>query len=217
MTLKSCLRSLALALACALFIAPSVATARPATPAKLTDQDRADLQRIERYLNEIRTLSSPFLQVASDGSQARGQVAIARPGKIRIDYGEPDGLLVVGGSGSMVVYDRQLKQANNIGTEQTPIGLLVREQIRLSGDVTVTRFARGANVFRVTLNRTSDADAGQVTLVFDERPLQLRQWTVLDGQGVETRISLLDPQQGVTLDPKLFEFTPPDRKSGGRD
>lgn len=212
------LRRLGLALACALLLAPALADARPASPAKLSEQDRADVQRIERYLNDIRTLSSPFLQVAHDGKQARGSFALARPGKIRIDYGEPRGLLVVGGGGSMVVYDRQLKQANYIGFDQTPIGLLVRDNIRLSGDVTVTKFERAPNALRVTLSRTSDADAGRVTLVFDDKPLQLKQWTIVDAQGVETRVSLLDPQLGAALDPKMFEFVPPEkRNTGGRD
>jgi outer membrane lipoprotein-sorting protein len=213
MAAKSPLRRLALALAFALIL-PSIAIARPAVPARLSEQDQADLQRIERYLNEIRTLTSPFQQVSSDGTQARGQVALMRPGKIRIDYGEPNGLLVVGGGGSMTIYDRALRQANNIRTDQTPIGLLVRDQIRLSGDVTVTRFERGPNIIRVTFSKTTDASSGRVTLVFDERPLQLRQWTVVDSQNIETRVALLDPKQGVTLDPKLFEFIPPEK--GGR-
>lgn len=199
-----------------LALAPGLAFAKPAVPAKLTDQDRADVQRIERYLNDIRTFSSPFLQVASDGSQAKGTVSISRPGKIRIDY-EPatTGLLVVGGGGSMVVYDRELKQANYVGIDQTPIGVLVREQVRLSGDLTITRVDRGAGVVRVTLARSDDAEGGRVTLIFDDRPLQLRQWIIVDPQGVETKVSLLDPQLGGALDPKLFQFTPPDRSSRG--
>ncbi len=205
-------RARVLSLVLALVAAPSLALAKPATPAKLSDQDRADVQRIERYLNDIRTFSSPFLQAASDGSQAKGTVSISRPGRIRIDY-EPatKGLLVVGGSGSMVVYDRELKQANYVGIDQTPLGVLVREQVRLSGDVTVTRYERASGVLRVTLAKSDDADGGRVTLAFDDRPLQLRQWTIVDPQGVETKVSLLDPQLGAVLDPKLFEFTPPER------
>lgn len=118
----------------------------------------------------------------------------------------------------MVVYDRELKQANYVGIDQTPIGVLVREQVRLSGDVTVTRLERGAGVVRVTLAKSDDADGGRVTLTFDDRPLQLRQWVIVDPQGVETRVSLLDPQLGATLDPKLFQFIPPDRstRTGGQ-
>ncbi len=212
MTLKSLLLRAGLALALAL--APSVASARPAVAAKLTDQDRADLQRVERYLNEIRTFTSPFLQVAADGGQSKGTVSIARPGKIRIDYEAPSSLLVVGTGGSLAVYDRDLKQVNYVSMDQTPIGVLVREQVRLAGDVTVTRFERGANVLRITLASTADAEAGRVTLTFDDKPLQLRQWVVFDPQGTETRVSLLDPKLGVPLDNKIFDFKAPERGGG---
>ncbi|MSP50371.1 MAG: outer membrane lipoprotein carrier protein LolA [Alphaproteobacteria bacterium] len=213
MTWTTLLRRAGLALALALAVAPHIAAAKPAVAAKLTPQDSTDVQRIERYLNEIRTLASPFLQVAPDGSQSRGILSLSRPGRIRIDYEPPTNLLVVGAGGSMVVYDRDLKQANYIGIDQTPIGVLVREQIRLAGDVTVTRFERGANVIRLTLARSDDAEAGRVTLAFDDRPLQLRQWVVIDPQGTETRVSLLDPRLGVQFDAKLFDFVPPDRST----
>lgn len=214
MTVKSLLLRAGLALALALALSPSAADARPAVAAKLTDQDRADLQRVERYLNEIRTFSSPFLQVAADGAQSKGTVSISRPGKLRIDYEPPTSLLVVGSGGAMAVYDKDLKQTNYVNIDQTPISVLVREQIRLSGDVTVTRFERGSNVLRVTLSSTADADAGRVTLTFDDKPMQLRQWVVFDPQGTETRVSLLDPKLGVTLDNKLFELRTPDRPTG---
>ena len=55
MTVKSLLLRAGLALAIVLALAPSQTMAKPAVAAKLTDQDRADLQRIEKYLNDIRT------------------------------------------------------------------------------------------------------------------------------------------------------------------
>ena len=65
-----------MALALAPTLVPSDAAARPAVAAKLTDQDRADLQRIEKYLNDIRTLSSPFLQVAADEQVLAGKTIV---------------------------------------------------------------------------------------------------------------------------------------------
>jgi outer membrane lipoprotein-sorting protein len=200
-----------LGLALALAALPPALEARPAVLASLSEQDRGDLQRIERYLNEIRTMTSPFLQVAPDGGQTKGTFSLSRPGKIRIDYEPPSTLLVVGSGGPIAVYDRDLKQVNYVNPDQTPLGVLVREQIRLSGEITVTKFERGSNVLRVTLASTKDADAGRVTLTFDDRPLQLRQWVVTDPQGTETRVSLLDPRLGVALDAKLFTFIPPER------
>ncbi len=217
MRLKTLLGTLAVLALLVPAIAPGSAEAKAPTAAKLSPQDREDLQRIEAYLNDIRTFSSPFLQIASDGSQAKGTVSISRPGKMRIEYDPPVPLLIVGGKGSMVVYDKELQQANYIGTEQTPIGVLLREQIRLGGDLTVTRLERGASVLRLTLAKSDDLEGGTVTLIFDDKPLQLRQWAVLDPQSVETKVSLLDPKQGGTMDPKIFEFTPPERKRGGKE
>jgi len=216
MTIRTTLLTAGLALALALATLPCAVMARPAIPAKLNEQDRADIQRIERYLNEIRTMTSPFLQVAPDGGQSKGTFALSRPGKIRIDYEPPSSLLVVGSGGPIAVYDRDLKQVNYVTADQTPLGVLVADQIRLSGDITVTRFERGSNVLRITLASTKDGDAGRVTLAFDDRPLQLRQWVVIDPQGTETRVSLLDPKLGITLDARLFTFTPPERGGSGR-
>jgi outer membrane lipoprotein-sorting protein len=204
-----------LAMALALAAVPAAVQAKPAVAAQLTEQDRTDLQRIERYLNEIRTLTSPFLQVGPDGGQSRGTLALSRPGRIRIEYEPPNSLLVVSAGGAIAVYDRDLKQVNYVTMDQTPLGVLVREQIRLSGDVTVTRFERGSNVLRITLAKSNDAQAGRVTLTFDDRPLQLRQWVITDPQGTDTRVSLLDPKLGVTLDAKLFTFIPPERGGAG--
>ena len=45
--------------------------------------------------------------------------------------------------------------------------------------------------------------------MFTDNPLALRQWTVLDAQRRETRVTLYNVEQGVNLDPKLFEFVDP--------
>lgn len=217
MRLKTLLGTLAVLALLLPALVPGSAEAKAPIAAKLSPEDREDLQRIETYLNDIRTFSSPFLQMASDGSQSKGSIAISRPGQMRIEYDPPVPLLIVGGKGSMVVYDKELEQANYIPTEQTPIGVLLRAQIRLGGDLTVTRLERGASVLRLTLAKSNDLEGGSVTLIFDDRPLQLRQWVVIDPQSVETKVSLLDPKQGGAIDPKLFEFTPPARKRGGKE
>jgi outer membrane lipoprotein-sorting protein len=52
-------------------------------------------------------------------------------------------------------------------------------------------------------------------LTFADNPLTLRQWTVLDAQGKQTRISLVNMDVSARLDPKLFEFRDSDVGSGG--
>ncbi|HEX9836067.1 MAG TPA: hypothetical protein VGB90_04385, partial [Alphaproteobacteria bacterium] len=54
--------------------------------------------------------------------------------------------------------------------------------------------------------RKGAEDEGRLVLVFQGSPLELRQWVVTDAQGIETRVALLDPEKGVNLDEKLFEY-----------
>jgi len=188
-------------------------TALPAfakvVPAQLSESQKADLARVESYMNGIRTLKSDFMQVAPNGATAQGIVAIQRPGNMRIEYAPPSPHLIVT-SGSFLVYvEKSLKQTSYIPLRSTLAGFLVREKIQLSGDVTVTAFENDKGAIRVTLAQTDERTAGALTLVFSDAPLQLRQWSVLDSQGQTTRISLLDPQFGVPVDPKLFGWERP--------
>lgn len=178
-------------------------------PAQLTAEDRQDLQRIETYLNGIRTLSADFLQISQQGGIAKGKFYLSRPGKMRFEYEPPTPILMVADGNFLVYYDSMLKQTSHLPLSTTPVSLLVREQIRMSGDVTVTGVERGPGTLRVTLRQTKEPDQGAITLVFSDQPLQLLQWSVLDPQGQTTRVSLNNMRTDVRLSADLFRFSDP--------
>ncbi|HEY4134782.1 MAG TPA: outer membrane lipoprotein carrier protein LolA [Alphaproteobacteria bacterium] len=198
-----------LALPAAVAALPMPAFAANAVPAKLSDDQKADLARVEAYLNSIRTLRSDFLQVSNNGATAQGFVAMKRPGQLRIEYAPPSPNLIVTDGRFIVYVEKYLKQTSYIPLDSSLAGFLVRDTIKLSGDVTVTAFEKAKGAVRVTLSQTDQPENGALTLVFSDQPLQLRQWSVLDAQGQTTRVSLMDPQYGVPVDPKLFGFTRP--------
>lgn len=188
----------ALALAAAALLAP---TAR-ATPSVVGD--------IERYLNGIDTLEARFSQIAPNGARASGRVYIDRPGRLRFDYDPPSRIrLVAPGDWRLVFYDAAIKQVNVIPISRTPLGILLDREISLENDVTVTAIEHGGGEVAVTLVRSDAADQGSVTLVFGERPLELRRWSVIDAQGLETHVLLEDVELGGRLDPELFRWRDP--------
>lgn len=192
------------------------AWAATARPASLNQADKADITRIEEHLNALRTLQSRFLQVASNGSVAEGNLSIQRPGRMRIEYDPPTPVLIVADGTHLIYFDKELEQVTHVGLDASPAGILLQEKVSLAGDLTVTRFERGPSVLRVTVVRTRDANEGSLTLVFGDNPLSLRKWTVVDPQGVATEVALQNPQSGVALKPELFRFTPPAKKDSGR-
>jgi len=198
-----------LALAAAPLLAPAAARAqaRPLTP-----QDRADITRIEAYLDTLRSLRGRFLQIAPNGSTTEGNAWLARPGRMRFEYDPPAPFLLVAGHGVVMFYDRKLQQVSSFPTSQTPLGMLLADKVKLSGDVTVTGIERQPGLIQVSFIRTSSPGDRTLTLVFADQPLQLRQWAVLDAQRQETRVSLFNIQLGERFDDKLFDVTDPRNK-----
>ena len=186
---------------------PLVAHAQGA--AALTPQDRADIARIEAYLNGVHTLHSRFLQVAPNGAPTEGQAWLQRPGRMRFQYEPPAPFLLVAGHGLLVFYDSQLKQTSNIPLGQTPLGLLLQDNLRLSGDITVSGITRMPGQIQVTIYRTRSPQDGAITLIFADNPLTLRQWVVTDAQRQQTRVTLYDVVLGGTFDQGLFTFIDP--------
>ena len=171
--------------------------------------DRAVLQRVEAYLNALSTLRARFLQVAQNGASAQGTAWIWRPGRMRFDYDPPEPLLLVASGGQVMMFDRELRQPTTVPASATPLGLLLRDPIRLSGDITVTATERRGGFLHVTLHRTNAAAEGRLTLTFEENPMQLRQWTVLDAQGRETRVTLYEIDTSVRPNARIFDFNDP--------
>lgn len=198
----------ALALLAASHAAPIAArAAAKVEAARLTPGDVADVKRAEDYLNAIRTMRSRFFQVAPSGAQAEGEILLSRPGKLRIAYDPPVPILIIANGPTVGYYDREVKQAQYLGTDLTPAGVLIREKIRFSGgDLALTRFERGPGALRLTLTRADDPGAGSIALVFSDTPLTLRKWYIHDAQGQTTEVALLGPQFGVEIAPKLFLF-----------
>ena len=185
-----------------------LAAAAPA-PAPLTPADRADLARVQAYLNGIHTLKAHFLQVAPNGAISQGTAWMERPGRMRFQYDPPSPLLLVAGYGLFVFYDRELRQVTNIPLGSTPLGLLLRKEITLSGGITVTGFSRQPGQIEVTLVKTDSPGDGSLTLVFADNPLALRQWVVTDAQRRETTVTLYNVELGGTFNQDMFTLVDP--------
>jgi len=192
-----------LALPPALLAAPALAQ-RAAPPARA-----ADIARVEAYLNSLTTLRARFLQVAEDGASAEGTALIWRPGRMRFDYDPPEPTLIVAWEGQVMHYDRELNSPSIVPASQTPLAVLLRPRIALSGDIAVGEVERSGGFLRLTIRRTGAEAEGSLTLVLEENPMALRQWQVLDAQRRRTTVTLTQVETGVALDARLFAFNDP--------
>jgi outer membrane lipoprotein-sorting protein len=190
-------------------MAGALASFAMAAPPPLSSDDQAAVQRVQAYLNGITTLAGRFLQIGAHQRESGGRFYIWRPGRLRFEYDPPLPDLIIATGDVVIHYDRELKTASQVSQSSTPAAFLLQREIRFDQDYRVVHVGRRPGVVSVTIIQAKEPDAGSITLILGDNPMALREWIVLDPQGYETRVSLLDYQLGGRLDPKLFEFNEP--------
>ncbi len=210
------LRRLLLAAALVWLAAPLVATGGAAqealeapAPAVLNEDQQAWLQRIEDYLNAMDSMRAHFVQIAPDGGATEGTFYLRRPGRIRVEYEPPTPILIVSDGFLLHYHDRELGQVSDWPIFDTPLGALSREQVRFGEELIVAAMERRSGTIAVTVFESDDPGQGTLTLLFSEAPLALKQWRVIDAQGLATTVALFDLEINPPLSAKLFVFDDP--------
>ncbi|MDI2091258.1 LolA family protein [Commensalibacter oyaizuii] len=174
---------------------------------RLSTQEQANVDQAQRWINGLTTLKAKFQQIAPDGKRSTGTVWIKRPGRIRFEYNKPSQLLLVANDGKMVFHDGEVDQTTTIPLDQSPLGLLLKPELSFTGDVTITNYMPINNgLFQITVVRTASPSDGSLTLFFNENPMMLRAWRVIDAQGQSTQVDLYDLKLGVSVSNKLFKM-----------
>lgn len=173
---------------------------------RITAQDKSDIARIEAYLNRMESLRSKFVQLSSGGRFAEGNIYIERPSKLRLEYTRPSNIQVYANGSWLAHVDTELEAVWHLPLKTTPASFLVRDQIKLSGDVRVRRVMRDAKTLSVEIVQTDEPDAGKFVMTFADNPLHLRKWMVTDAQGVSTSVTLVAPEYNVAIPRGVFVF-----------
>ncbi len=166
-------------------------------------------ERFEKYLNGLKTLSGEFTQVNNKGQSVTGVIQISRPGRMRLTYNPPSSLLIVADGKWLITKDREADDVDYVSLENTPAAFILRPHIRFKGDVEVTNVVPQNDTTEVSLIRKEDPDTGYITLVFQDNPVALKEWSVVDSQGAVTRVILSNIKTDVELPGHLFAIESP--------
>jgi outer membrane lipoprotein-sorting protein len=169
-----------------------------------SDQQKADLDKISAYLNAIKTLKADFTQIGPEGGESQGQVFLQKPGQIRFEYKPPSPILVVSTGGGMYVKNARLNTVDRYDLSDTPLGLLLNEDIDLAHNRSVIGITEQDGAIVVRARSSNNRNDANITLVFASPGLELRQWVVRDNQGGNTTVMLQNVQPGAKLDAALF-------------
>lgn len=179
-------------------------------------------EHLLRFFDGLRALTAEFEQTTRDPAgvvtqRARGELKILRPGRFLWQYTSPYRQLIVTDGATLWVYDPDLEQVtvsrldNSAGN--TP-ALLLSTDRPLDELFEITGPSEAEGLTWVVLTpRTPDAAFARTRLGFDTGPAgagMLRVMEIVDGFGQTLRIRLSRVRRNPALDPKVFEFIPPE-------
>lgn len=170
--------------------------------------EKIGLGELNRYLNGLTTVQSPFTQVNADGTISTGTLYIKRPGRVRFEYDPPDRSLVMAGGGQVAIFDAKSNQPpEQYPLSRTPLGLILGENVDLGRAKMVVGHAEQDATTRLALQDPQHPEYGAIELVFTAKPVELRQWVITDDLGGQTTVILGEMRKGGDLPPSLFSIT----------
>jgi outer membrane lipoprotein-sorting protein len=188
----------------AVFIA--LAATMPAHAKQWTADQIADLDKVSAALNSIKTMRGGFTQIGPQGQVDQGKFYILKPGKIRFDYDPPNPTLVIGDGVGIAVYNTKLNTANRYPLNGTPLNLLLSDHLDLKRSANVLDVERRPGELLIKARANDRNATGNITIVFADPGLELRQWTIVDAQGLPTTVSINNVQEGVDLPESAFKI-----------
>lgn len=188
--------------------------------------------RVQAFYEQTRTVQARFQQhfwnrVYQRTQSSAGRVAIQRPGRIRFDYEQPSGKVLVSNRDEWIMYEPgdegaagQYARGSSAAASQSAFGFLM-------GTADLGRFRRTLRPASSTAPphtdaleltpRRPDPHYRRIVVYVDNQPASagvVRRVSIEDPDGNWNRFDFLELRFNRELDGGLFEFTPP---RGARD
>lgn len=181
------------------------ATAAP-NLSHLSAEQRATVDAVNTYFNSVDTIEGKFVQTGPDGSQATGYFVIDRPGKMRFRYSPPAKLDIIADGKTVAIDDKAVQEQTLLLLSETPLRYLLDRNVDLTKETVVHSVQADDDLITVVIEDTGTFAQGRLTLIFDARTIELKQWTVTDNQGLDTTVNVYDVKTGTATDPSWFRI-----------
>lgn len=175
-----------------------------------------EVTKAENYFAGLKNAKARFIQTAPNGTQQRGTFYLSRPGKLRFEYDPPNDDFIVADGLFIYFYDGVMKQQSNAPISQTLADFLLREKLKLSGDLKVTKILHAPNLVQIFVEQTKEPKSGTLVLGFEEKKekYELKKWRIIDALGniVETELFNIEYPEKFKNSAKLFSYQDPKPK-----
>jgi outer membrane lipoprotein-sorting protein len=149
-------------------------------------------------------MQGEFVQFGPKGEQTGGKFFIQRPGKLRFNYDDPSPIRVIADGKNVAIGNMKLKTWDLYPLSKTPLSLLLAQKIDLSAG-SVKSVKEESDLTTIALGNNTVFGNSTITMMFDPKTYDLRQWTITDNQGKDTSVMVFNVKTGVQFDDKVFK------------
>ena len=167
------------------------------------------MEKAQAYLTGLKGAEGRFTQTDPKGHASSGQFFMLKPGKARFEYDPPAAMLVVADGANVSVYDRKLKSFDQYPLAQTPLALLLGENVKFDNRVSASIAAKSGKGFILDLRDAKHPSDGRLLLGFTAAPLSLTGWTIVDAQSQKTVVRLSNLKPKTSFGSALFVLRNP--------
>lgn len=165
----------------------------------------ATAQKIANHFASVKTMMGEFVQLSPDGNQIAGKFFISRPGKLRFNYENPSPVRVISDGRNLVVGNQKLKTWNIYPLRTTPLKLLLADKIDLKSKM-IKSVQETDDLTTIVMGDRNIFGKSTITMMFDPKSYELRQWTIRDAQGKDTTVMVFNIQEGVDFADPVFRI-----------
>ena len=160
--------------------------------------------KVEKFFKNLKTLEADFIQVSPSGKTSEGKIFLDLPGKLRIDYNQPNNILITSKGFWIVIQNRKLKSTNNIPLSQTPFSILLENKINFNNKNLIVELEKILGIIVLKIKLAENKQAGELILEFSEKPFILKKWIIGNVVGDETTVLIQNAKYNQKLPFTIF-------------
>ena len=170
--------------------------------------DSISLEELTLYINNIKTLEADFEQINNDNSVSTGILLIKKPGKLRMNYEEPNDSVVLVNSGSVTIFDLQSNAPpQKFSLENTLFRVLLFSNLSLEMANMDVHFNSDKAKIILTVQDLENPNIGYMEMTFKNKPIALKQWILVNSMEEKVIVKLNNVSLGGNLENNLFNAT----------
>ena len=183
------------------------------------------IEVLEEYLSSVNNISFTFQQTTNDSS-IKGWMIIEKPNNFRIEYEEPEDLIIIGNNDYLIIYnanDDLITHLENRG----PWNILTNAQINLSNDIddkNINGFVAeikeiemkdGKHLFyKITMEHDKNINFEPIIIHVSTNPTQILGWAIYGEDKTHVRITNIIEINKKKINKEIFKLTKQERASG---